>query len=188
MDGGGGGGGDQPDYFAGVSFGKLLWAIALLLMFLALIYYCWMLLALLPLRPSWAAHFRFNSKFRYSPLIVLSVLYVTNSGLPTWLIHYFYTPRMFASYLAAILGVTYTAIYTLAAPRKLIDALRDGTSVDRLDDSCKALLFIRPKSRYLLMCIGCGSMLIVIWLTLLLVPNSFAKAPEDWWTIFWPKL
>ena len=166
----------------------LAFSIWLFFLFCIAIIYLVVLIASLPRIPNWENHFRFRRVFRFSPFFVMLVLCTTNY-VPTYLTQVFYTPRVFATYIACLLGCVYLGIFAIGAPTRLIRALKDGGMVYVLlssSDDFNALLHSRPAARYTLTLVGALSVAITIYLTLVLIPNSFRCAPKDWWTVFWP--
>jgi len=173
----GGPGGDDDESFQIVRGYALFW------LFVGAIVAMFFLALRLPLHPTWEHHARFQTLFRFAPVVVLGVLWLTHL-VPTKLIVYWYTPRVFASYLAAIAGCIYFVVFKLNVPAGVIAELEKNPRA--VTPEQQSVLSSNPTVRYILTLLGGTSFLISCWLTLLLVPNSFTMAPENWWEIFLP--
>jgi hypothetical protein len=183
--GGGGGGGSPPSPPSQASFeflgiGSLLWAILIIVMFLAMIVYSLKVLLRLPLRADWSYHVRFARLLRPSPAVVLVVLWVTNY-LPTHWIETVYRPRLYVSYLCSLAAMMYQAGFLLGCPVKI---RKDDPSLS--DEGRRSLTASRPVVRYLLTVLAVAIAATLFWLSAMLVPNSFAHRPENWWHAFVP--
>jgi len=180
-----GGGGDDPA-MEQLATNGYFWIFCLYcIVFCLAIWLLIRLIAALPYKPDWYSHYEFKKRFIHAPFVILGVLYASNI-VPTLLIKQVYTPRMFAGYIAAILGFTYTTIYGLAIPKPLLRPLDESYYRGELDEEATELLNANPNWRYLLSLIALLSVSITAILILTLIPNSFARAPTNWADVFWP--
>ena len=137
-----------------------------------------------PYRPDWLRHSQFKGFFRFQPPVFLAITYATNF-LPTWVIKQLYTPRVFATYAAALLAVLYLIAFRLRAPVSFrsVDPMLEHSG---LSEQQGAELLLFPNSRAAMTVVATISILISTALTVVLLPAPLVEAPDNWWSAIVP--